>query len=351
MLLALFGSLSPYGSETMPMTPARLLDSAVVRIERDYRDQPADAAALLDQAANAYFGVGDWSAAVRTAARAVALTRTTAPLDSIALGSRLQSFGIIATYADGMDDGADALREALALWRRTVGDDSRPVARALNALAINLARHGFAAEADTLITRALALDSVRQPYEPLIVAQSHRNAGHVRLALDDAAGAIAHYERALALVAAARGEAHAETGNALINLGMAHLAHGAVDSARVLVHDGLARRYRALGRDHDDIAIDERQYAEVLLAHGDRAAAAALLAHADSLMTRGAPQRLERAHLLRVRGALLLADGRRDAACAALRASAALVSDGGARYASALHERARQTLAPCHNGR
>jgi serine/threonine-protein kinase len=351
MLLALFGSLSPYGNEATPMTPARLLDSAVVRIERDYRDQPHDAAALLDQTANAYFGVGDWSAAVHTAARAVALTRTVVPVDSIALASRLQSYGIIATYADGDDDGADALREALAIWRRTFGDTSRPVARALNALAINLTRRGFATEADTLIARALALDTIRVPFEPLIAAQSHRNAGHVRLALDDAAGAIPHYERALSLVTSVRGAAHAETGNALINLGMAHLGLGAADSAHRLVHDGLERRYDALGREHDDIAIDERQYAEVLLAIGDRAAAATRLAHADSLMARGAPQRLERALLLRAQGTLALADGRRDTACALLRASAALVTAGGARYAPALHERARQALAPCSDRR
>lgn len=347
MLLALFGSLSPYGSEATPMTPARLLDSAVARIERDYADVPDDAAALLDQAANAYFGVGDWSDATRTAARAVALTRTMLPSDTIALAARLQSYGIIATYSDGEDDGANALYEALALWRASVGDDARPVARTLNALAVNLTRRGFADEADSLIARALALDTTRAPFEPLIVAQSHRNAGHVRLALGDAAAAIVHYRRALALLQSHRGDAHAETGNALINLGMAHLASGTVDSAQRLVSDGLERRYRALGREHDDIAIDERQYAEVLLAAGRPDDAAERLEHAAALMERGAPQRLERALLLRALGTLYLTQGRRDAGCAQLQASAALLRDAGDRYAPSLHTQAERALAPC----
>lgn len=347
MLLALFGSLSPYGSEATPMTPARLLDSAVARIERDYADVPGDAAALLDQAANAYFGVGDWSAATRTAARAVALTRTMVPSDTIALASRLQSYGIIATYADGEDDGANALYEALALWRASVGDDARPVARTLNALAVNLTRRGFADEADSLIARALALDTTRAPFEPLIVAQSHRNAGHVRLALGDAAAAIVHYRRTLVLLQAHRGHAHAETGNALINLGMAHLAAGTVDSAQRLVSDGLERRYHALGREHDDIAIDERQYAEVLLAAGRPDDAAARLEHAAALMERGAPQRLERALLLRALGTLYLTQGRRDAGCVQLQASASLLREAGDRYAPTVHAQAERALAPC----
>jgi eukaryotic-like serine/threonine-protein kinase len=345
-LVSLFGSLYPYGMSGGIPTPSRLLDSAVVRIDRDFADAPDDASRLLAEIANAYFGVGDWDAAVRTSRRSIALERARPVPDSIKLAAHLQSLGLMLTYAGGGRDGEAELRESLAIWRQHLGDTARAVARSKNMLGVHLARRGLTRDGVALLREALAMDSTRLPFEAPMLAQSYRNLGHALRLDGQLPAAQDYYARALSMAVAQFGEENAEVGNSYINLGLVQHAMGALDSARTLMARGLDIRYRTLGRDHDDIAADEVQYAELLMAHGEIAGAEPLLVHAVSLLRRGPPQSLTLASALRTLGALRLAQGDRETGCALLEEQRRLIDDVDG-YAESVRRASREAAGDC----
>ena len=337
VLLSLFGSVSPYAQsiDSAP-TPKRMLDSAVVLIERERERAPDVAATLLSAAVEAYHGVGDWQAAERVARVAVEAARQLAPVDSIGLGWHLLRLGLEQHYAGRGDAGEAALREALSLLQRSPEDGGRPEARARNALAVHLARRGFGDDAVMHARRALALDSTRRPVDPVLVAQSHRTLGHALRAAGALDAAQAAYERAWQETRAAFGDAHAETGNALINLGVVLREAGHPDSAVTLMRAGLALRNARLGVEHPDLAIDERQFAEALLDDGQVDSAAYYSAHAVTLLERTLPRSLELLQARRVAAQVLHARGQTTPACDALREQRTDLARDGARYRDAL---------------
>lgn len=345
-LVSLFGSLYPYGTSGGIPTPSRLLDSAVARIDRDFVDAPDDASRLLAEIANAYFGVGDWSAAVRTSRRSIALERSRSAPDSVKLAAHLQSLGLMLTYTGGGRDGEAELRESLAIWQQRLGDTARAVARSRNMLGVHLARRGYTDEAVPLLRDALLMDSLRQPFEAPMLAQSHRNLGHALRLDGQLVEAQHHYARALAMAIAQFGEENAEVGNSYINLGLVQHAAGALDSARTLMARGLDIRYRTLGREHDDIASDEAQYGELLVALGEQDSAEMLLTHALASLRRGPAQSFTLASTLRTLGLLRLAQGNRTDGCPLLMEQHRMIEDVDA-YAESVRRVARDAWRRC----
>jgi tetratricopeptide (TPR) repeat protein len=345
-LVSLFGSLYPYATSGGLPTPSRLLDSAVVRIDRDFADAPDDASRLLAEIATAYFGVGDWNAAIRTSRRSIALERARAVPDSIKLAAHLQSLGLMLTYSGGGRDGEAELRESLRIWERRVGDTARAVARGKNMLAVHLARRGYTEEAVRLMRDALAMDSVRVPREAAMVAQSYRNLGHALRLDGQLAAAEANYTRALSMALAQFGAENAEVGNSYINLGLVHHALGNLDSAAALMARGLEVRYRTLGREHDDIAADEVQYAQVLVVLRDHVQAEPLLQHALISLRRGPARSLALASALRALGTLRVARGERASGCALLAEQRQMIDDVEG-YATPVRQAARDAYRPC----
>ncbi len=345
-LVSLFGSLYPYGTSGGIPTPSRMLDSAVARIDRDFGDAPDDASRLLAEIANAYFGVGEWGAAIRTSRRSIELERSRTVPDSVKLAAHLQSLGLMLTYAGGGRDGEAELRESMEIWRQKIGDTARAVARSKNMLGVHLARRGFTGEGVTLLREALLMDSTRVPFEAPMLAQSYRNLGHALRLDGQLAAAQDYYHRALTIAIAQFGEDNAEVGNSYINLGLVQHALGALDSARILMAHGLDIRYRTLGREHDDIAPDEMQYAQLLMDRGDLSAAEPLLEHALTLLRRGPAQSLTLATTLRTLGALRLAQGNRTAGCVLLEQQRRMIDEVDG-YAETMRVSARNAWMPC----
>lgn len=345
-LVSLFGSLYPYGTSGGIPTPSRMLDSAVARIDRDFVDAPDDASRLLAEIANAYFGVGDWGAAVRTSHRSIALERSRAVPDSVKLAAHLQSLGLMLTYTGGGRDGEAELRESMEIWRQRAGDTARAVARSKNLLGVHLARRGLTHEAVPLLREALFMDSTRQPLEPPMLAQSYRNLGHALRLDGQLSAAHDYYTRALSMAIAQFGEDNAEVGNSYINLGLVQHALGALDSARRLIDRGLDIRYRTLGREHDDIAPDEVQYARLLVDLGDAERAERLLVHALAILRRGPEQSLTLASALRTLGTMRLAQGDRRAGCAFLLEQRRMIEEVDG-YAESVRQSAHNAWMPC----
>ncbi len=345
-LLGMFGSMYPYATTSGVPTPSRLLDSAVARVERDFTDAPEEASRLLSQIGSAYFGVGDFSGAVRASKLALTRVAESERPDSLMLAAQLQNLGLVLSYAGGGDDGEAELRQSLTLWSELKGDTARSVARALNALGVHLARRGFTSEADSLVRRALILDTMRRPLEPLLVAQSHRNLGHVLREQGVYADARDQYAAALHLTRGHFGEDNPEVGNGYINLGLALHGLGDGDSARALVHRGLVIRYRLLGREHDDIAADETHYARLLMGAGEWASAESLLVHALSIQRRGSPRSTDLAATLRVLGMIRHTRGSVREACDMLREQDRIIR-GTAGYAESLRREAREAVQVC----
>ncbi len=345
-LLGMFGSMYPYATTSGVPTPIRMLDSAVAHIEREFTDSPSDASRLLSQISSAYFGVGDFTSAIRASRLALSHEARSPRPDRLQMAAQLQNLGLVLSYVGGGKDGEAELRQSLDLWIRLKGDTARSVARGLNALGVHLTRRGYTSEADSLIRRALAMDSMRRPQEPLLIAQSHRNLGHALHERGTYAEARAHYAFALGIVRERYGEDNPEVGNGYINLGMALNGLGKSDSARALVRHGLDIRYRLLGRDHDDIAADEVHYAQLLMAAEQWAPAESLLVHALTIQRRGPARSSNLAATLRALGSLRYARGDRSGGCDMLREQDRIIrgTDG---YADGLRREAAAAVGVC----
>ncbi len=345
-LLSMFGSLYPYATTGGVPTPSRMLDSAVARIERDFAGAPVDAARLLSQISSAYFGVGDFGGAERAARLALAYEGQSDRPDSLMMAAHLQNLGLVLSYAGGGKDGELELRQSLALWRQLKGDTATSVARGLNALGVHLVRRGYTDEPDSLIRVALVMDSSFRATQPMFLAQSRRNLGHALRERRAYSEAKTQYELALAILRARVGDDNPEVGNGYINLGLTMHGLGHSDSARTLVREGLALRYRLLGREHDDIAADEVHYARLLIESQQWAPAESLLVHALEIQRRGPARSSNLAATLRALGTLRFERGNRDEACRMLREQDQIIrgTDG---YAEPVRQEAEAAARVC----
>ena len=349
-LISVFSSLYPFGRTGAAPTPGHLLDQAADRLEREFADDPQQQSRLFHEISFAYFGVGNYAGALRAARRAVETQRAAAAPDSGQLGSQLLTLGQVWSYGGGGSDGEAELRESLAIRRIIYRDTGHFLARSLNALAVHLARRGWVAEAESLAARALEIDSTRVPFDSLMVAQSHRNLGHVARVGGDYVTALRRYDRALALLRGRHGEANPEVGNAYVNRGLALEGLGRLDSAEAAVRQGLAIRIAILGADHDDVAPDLTHHARVLAALGRGVEAESVATKAVTMLRRGPPTALNLAAGLRVLGALRLARGDRAQGCRLLEEQASIVV-GSPGIGDLVRAPAVQAVAPCRPDR
>ena len=176
--------------------------------------------------------------------------------DSTDLAADLHNVGVLRADLGRPDEGAAALREALAIKERRLGPNHLLTALTLNSLGVVEQDRGRYDAAEALYRRALA------------VYRTHHGDGHddvatVRLNLGDLAHVQGDYDTALAEYRAARdtwrvalGDDHPYVALATLNVGWALHDAGRYGEAEGYYRDALARDRAALGDDHVEVGAD-----------------------------------------------------------------------------------------------
>ncbi|MBX7083810.1 MAG: serine/threonine-protein kinase [Nannocystaceae bacterium] len=270
---ALVNLAASYNDASAPAQAEPLLERALAIETAAYGPTHPELAAILIDLGNVAYARGDTAACRARFEQAVAVLQAVQP-DAIELGMALANLAVILSEQGDDEDAVVRLREALALFERTVGPDHLYVASTLG----NLARHLPPDEALPMLQRAIAIyeghdaDNPRIGYALNQLANLYNEQGRSDLALAPA-------RRALAVREAGLGPQHRDVAWSAHVLGDTLLALGQLDEAIALLER--AEGIRA-GLEGTETVLARTRFvlATALWQRGDRPRARALLQQA-----------------------------------------------------------------------
>jgi serine/threonine-protein kinase len=228
--------------------------------------------------------------------------------DPALLAADLHNVGVLRADLGRADEGARALREALALKEQTAGPDHLHTALTLNSLAVVEQDRGRLAEAERLYRRALAVYQRHHGRAHADIAAVWLNLGDLAHVQGDYDGAIGQYQSALAMWRATLGEEHPYVALALLNVGWALHDAGRYAEAEPYYRDALARDRAALGDDHVEVGADWVRLGLLYLDTDRAAEAEAAFREAERCLAGGYPA--DHAEVVEARVGLARALGR-----------------------------------------
>ena len=189
-----------------------------------------------------------------------ALQKDAEPLTAADLARRC----VFYLWARGEYGAAERLgARALAILENALGPDHPDVARALNNLGVLYMELGRYAEAEPLFTRALAIREIELGPDHPRVALTLHNLGIVHMELARHTESESFHTRALAIRKKAFEPNHPEVLWSLIGLGVLYRNEGRYAEAESLLSRVLAIREEMLGPDHPDVAMSLMYVADV----------------------------------------------------------------------------------------
>jgi tetratricopeptide (TPR) repeat protein len=134
-----------------------ILDKTANRVGKELQDQPEVQAALLNIMGNTYHGIGEYAQSEAMQRQALALWRRTLGNDSAGAADSLLHLG-----SDFFEEGKSSemetvVRESLEMRRKLFGSENRDVAECLSVLGLALDREGKLVEAEAVQREALEM--------------------------------------------------------------------------------------------------------------------------------------------------------------------------------------------------
>jgi tetratricopeptide (TPR) repeat protein len=117
------------------ITAREILDKGAARIDVELAAQPAIQATLMDTMGTVYTSLGLYSSAIPLAREALDKRRLLPEHNDAAIAESLSHLGIALSRNADFPEAEQRLREALAMQRKTFGNNSAEVATTLSALA------------------------------------------------------------------------------------------------------------------------------------------------------------------------------------------------------------------------
>lgn len=187
-----------------------------------------------------------------------------------------RSLNNLGFLREAVGDSAGAQRcheQALALRRKVLGEEHPDTATSLNNLGMQLDAMNDDAAARSYYEQALAIRRKVLGEEHPDTATSLSYVGFLFTEKKDYAGARPYYERALAIRRRALGDEHRQTADSLNGLGFLLNRMGDYAGARPHFEEALAIRRKVLGEEHLDTAVSLSNLGYLLKAMGDYAGA------------------------------------------------------------------------------
>lgn len=266
--------------EMWPKCERVLLHAQAVMEAFEEGAEPLVAAGLARRCLIYLWARGDYGAAVRYSARALAILERTRGPDHPEVSRALNNLGVLYMELGRYAEAELPLRRALAMREIEFGSNHPMFARTLQNLALVYMELGRYAESESLHLRALAIcEGACAPNDPdALFGQT--GLGVLYRMTGRYAEAEPLLARVLALREATLGSAHPDVAMSLMHLADVYAGSGRGEEAEHLYLRALEIWEKALGTDHPDIAEGLKGLAAVYRDRGDVAKSRTLLARA-----------------------------------------------------------------------
>jgi tetratricopeptide (TPR) repeat protein len=267
-----------------------LIQRALAGIEAQQGSQSPALCRPLCMLARVYRMQGRLGEGLPMLTRAMELQSSLDEPDPAAIGT---VFYTLATYLDQLgrhEEAEKQAREALACRLAAHGEQSGPVAEALNLLADLRKQQGDVAGAEELYGRAFVIAEAALGADHPTTALYLGDLGRLRLDKGEAAQAEAMLARAVGMLEAKGGPETVRLAALLDGLAMAQDVQGAHARAMRTARRALAIREALLGPDHPEVAVSLAHLSsQTLASSGDDEGSVALLERAVAILGRSRP--------------------------------------------------------------
>jgi serine/threonine protein kinase/tetratricopeptide (TPR) repeat protein len=271
----LLGSPDPHRGQGPAVTVRQVLDSAVVRVRSELREQPILQADMLGVIGRSYDGLGLFVQARSALDSAIALRERARDAGrGLAEDQALLAKVLLEQNVD--QAASDSLaRAALRTGRRALAHDDPALGSLMVLVAPSLAAPNHEVEAESLLVEGIGILRRAPQADPLELARALRSLGFRRYVVGDLAGTETLYVQALQLRRDHLGPNHPDVGDLSADLGDLLSYEGKPGAERYL-REGIAIEQRVLGADHPDVLGKVVDLADVLFKRGDLAPAESL---------------------------------------------------------------------------
>ena len=271
------------------LTVREALDSGRKTILDGLDEEPELKAELMSTMARVYDSLGLYDDARELFSKALALRRRTLGDDDVLVAESLQGLSGVLLSLGYPDKAEELLREALEIERKHYGEDDPRYLQSLNNLAIIFeTRHEFD-RAEPLHREVLEKKKrLLGPDDPEVALSLHNLAKDV-FYQHRPKEAETLYRQALVLRERQAGEDSPEVARTLNSLGSVVEAEGRLDEAEALYRRALAVRRKLYPKGHRDLAVSLSNLGRLLLIRGRYDEAEALLRESQAMMEKFLP--------------------------------------------------------------
>jgi non-specific serine/threonine protein kinase/serine/threonine-protein kinase len=251
-LVDLFEVSDPRESQGETVTARELLDRGAERIRDELRDEPRTQTRLMEVMGRVYTSLGLLDAAEPLLREALERGERS-DADGLETAAVLDQLGFLLYKRNADDEAAAALKRALEIRRRRLGDEHQLTAKTLLRLGDLCEQQGRFDAAEAYLGEALRIQEKILGPEDVEVAETLSRLAVVSTSERQLDEALAFAQRALAIREAALGPDHLDVAKSLNSLGSALWDAGRQEAARAAFGRALEIRERVLGPEHPDV--------------------------------------------------------------------------------------------------
>ena len=293
-LMDLFKVSDPIQANGNTITAREILDKGSERITNELQDQPPIQARLMDTMGEVYDQLGIYDRATSLLENALAIRRRTFGNEHPEVAKSLHNLGNLYFSKGDYIAAERSYREALQMRRKLLGNEHLDVAESLTDLGMLLRRKETKEandEAERGYREALMLRRKLRGTDHPDVAQTLNNLGMLLYANErDYAAAEPLFREALEMNRRLLGEEHREVAINLNNLALLLRDTTRYDEAEALLQRSLAMERKIFGPSHPEVVAVVVNLANVLQRKGDLAAAESMYREALELKRKTYPE-------------------------------------------------------------
>jgi serine/threonine protein kinase len=245
-----FRVANPSASRGNTVPVREILDSAVVRIRKDLKDEPQVRIKLLQNMAQAYIGIGLWSSAEALLVESIEQARASLGNAAPELADSLDALAQVQTRTGNFDGARDALEEALTIRRAKGAPSDRAIVLTLLALAHNQASRGLFDIALETLHEAQTLATPLIDSDTALLGEVHAGFGKVYADSSRYAQAEESLRAALPLLQGAIEQGVDRHAESALALSLALLQQNKSAEAIALLKQQIAQFERVFGTQH-----------------------------------------------------------------------------------------------------
>jgi non-specific serine/threonine protein kinase/serine/threonine-protein kinase len=269
-LVGLFQLSDPSETRGHSVTARELLDSGAVRIASDLADQPLVQARLMSTMGAAYRGLGHLDVAAPLLEESLKRLVAEVGDDDLRVAHVKTQLAYLLIFTADYERAERLNREALATYRRTLGDTYDPeLAWTVNNLVFGFLRSQSNYDEGEALLRELLAAQREAGLDDADMAATMDHLCWTLLNKGDLDAADETCLQTLALRRSLYGSDHFAIAVSLHRAGVTHRLHGRYDRALAAYREALAMNRRMYGNDHHELAYNALDLAETFRALGE----------------------------------------------------------------------------------